>query len=374
VPLGELLVRMGVVSRSDLQVALSRKMGYPLVDLDAFPVEPDALRRIPFAVAQRLRLMPLLIRDGRLVVALDDPARRRTAVEEAEFSAQMKVVPVLAQCRDIDDALQAAYEKIGAATGARNGPETDLQAIDFQLTDTDKLIETLEREGSQPGGGDDVPIEQSDNSLVRLINNMIAEAHSQGVSDIHIESYPGQREGAHPLPQGRAAAHLPRAAAELPQRDGGAHQDHVRPRHQRAPQAAGRQDQLRQVRRPSTASNCAWRPSPPQGLEDVVMRILASAKPIPLDKLGLSERNLAELQRGRAPLRHGAVRGPHRLGQDDHAALGAGRTSTPRTQDLDRRGPGGNHPARAAPGAGEPEDRLDLRQGAALRSCAPTPT
>ncbi|HJW11848.1 MAG TPA: pilus assembly protein PilB, partial [Albitalea sp.] len=39
VPLGEVLVRMGVVSREHLQVALARKMGYPLVDIDAFPVE-----------------------------------------------------------------------------------------------------------------------------------------------------------------------------------------------------------------------------------------------------------------------------------------------------------------------------------------------
>ena len=47
VPLGEMLVRMGVVSREDLQTALARKMGYPLVDLDAFPVEPEALRKLP---------------------------------------------------------------------------------------------------------------------------------------------------------------------------------------------------------------------------------------------------------------------------------------------------------------------------------------
>jgi hypothetical protein len=32
-------VRMGVVSRDELQTALARKMGYPLVDLEAFPVE-----------------------------------------------------------------------------------------------------------------------------------------------------------------------------------------------------------------------------------------------------------------------------------------------------------------------------------------------
>ena len=72
-PLGEVLVRMGIVSREDLQTALARKMGYPLVNLDAFPFEAEALRKLHYAVAARVQVMPLLIRDGRLVVALDDP-------------------------------------------------------------------------------------------------------------------------------------------------------------------------------------------------------------------------------------------------------------------------------------------------------------
>ena len=36
VPVGELLVNSGAVSRAELQIALRRKMGYPLVDVDAF--------------------------------------------------------------------------------------------------------------------------------------------------------------------------------------------------------------------------------------------------------------------------------------------------------------------------------------------------
>jgi len=118
VPLGELLVRMGAVSRDDLQVALARKMGYPLVDLATFAVEADALRKLPFAVASRLGLMPLIVRDGRLIVALDDPARRRAALEEAEFVSQMKIAPVLAQCSAIEQILRAAYEKFGLAAGS----------------------------------------------------------------------------------------------------------------------------------------------------------------------------------------------------------------------------------------------------------------
>ena len=297
VPLGELLVRMGVVSRTDLQVALARKMGYPLVDLDAFPAEPEALRKIPYQVAQRLQLMPLLLREGRLVVALDDPARRRAAVEEAEFVAQVKLVPVLAQCRDMDHVLHEAYGRIGATDGHRPLDADALQAIDFQLTGTDKLIETLEREGLQRGSDDDVPIEQSDNSLVRLINNMIVEAHKDGVSDIHIESYPGREK----IRIRFRKDGLLRTYLELPANYRNAMIARVKIMcdldisEKRKPQdgkinfakfAAQHRIELRVATIPTNG-----------GLEDVVMRILTSAKPIPLDRLGMSERNLAELKR-----------------------------------------------------------------------------
>jgi type II secretory ATPase GspE/PulE/Tfp pilus assembly ATPase PilB-like protein len=298
VPLGELLVRRGVVSADDLQVALARKMGYPLVDLDAFPVEADALRKLPFAVAQRLRLMPLLIREGRLVAALDDPARRRAAVDEAEFVAQMKVVPVLAQCRRLEDVMLSAYDKIGGLLPGRF-PEPDaMQPIEFQLTDTDKLIETLEREGQRPAGDDDLQqIEQSDNSLVRLINNMIAEAHKDGVSDIHIESYPGREK----IRIRFRKDGLLRTYLELPANYRNAMIARIKIMcdldisEKRKPQdgkinfakfAAQHRIELRVATIPTNG-----------GLEDVVMRILASAKPIPLPRIGLSERNLAELQR-----------------------------------------------------------------------------
>ncbi|MEO8125102.1 MAG: ATPase, T2SS/T4P/T4SS family, partial [Burkholderiales bacterium] len=193
VPLGELLVRMGAVSQQDLQVALARKMGFPIVSIAQFPVEAEALRKLPYAMALRLRLMPLMVRDGRLVVALADPQRRREAMEEVEFLTQMKCVPVLAQCASLEDVLRAAYEKFGIATNIGFGSIDSSVPFEFDLNDTDKLVETLEKErNDRPSADDDQQIEQSDNSLVRLINNMVVEAWKDGVSDIHIESHPGR--------------------------------------------------------------------------------------------------------------------------------------------------------------------------------------
>ena len=295
VPLGELLVRMQVVSREDLQLALSRKMGYPLVDVEAFPVEPEALRKLNFSVAHRLKVLPLLVRDGRLIIALDDPARRRNAVDEAEFSAQMKVVPVLASSRAFDTVIRDAYEKIDAAGAKSQGAEAG-PPIDFADDNTEKLVESLEKEQLARTEEDDRPIEQSDNSLVRLLNNMIIEAHKDGVSDIHIESYPGREKiRIRFRKDGQMRTHL-----ELPPNYRAALVARVKIMceldisERRKPQdgkinfakfSAQHKLELRVATIPTN-----------NGLEDVVMRILASAKPLPLERLGLSDINLAWLK------------------------------------------------------------------------------
>jgi hypothetical protein len=76
VPLGELLVRAGYIKREALRSALARKMGYPVVQIETYPVDPAALRLVPFGLAQRLNVLPLQTLPGRLVVAMDDPRAR----------------------------------------------------------------------------------------------------------------------------------------------------------------------------------------------------------------------------------------------------------------------------------------------------------
>lgn len=293
VPLGETLVRMGAVSRPQLQTALVRKMGYPLVNLHLFPAAAEALRKISHGVARRLQVMPLMIHEGRLIVALDDPAGRRTALDEVEFIAQMKVVPVVGQSRDLDGVLHKAYEKIGAPAEGGLMPSDPSRPIEFDMAGTSELLETLEKEGRAPTADEEAPIEQSDNSLVRMINSMILEAHREGVSDIHIESYPGQEKTRIRFRRdGRLYTYL-----ELP------------PSYRNA--IVGRVKimcdlDISEKRKPQDGKINFAKFSPQHrielrvatvptsnGLEDVVMRILASAKPIALDQLGLSERNLA---------------------------------------------------------------------------------
>lgn len=297
VPLGELLVRRNVISRAQLQSALARKMGYPVVDVENFAVEPDAVRKLPHAVAKRLEVLPLVLRDGRLIVAMEDPTRR-DALDEVEFITQLKVVPTLTKLGTLQFAIPQAFDRYGAEALPRSNVDNlpDLTP-DFTLDSSNKLIESLERDSSERSAKEEESaIEQSDNSLVRLINSMIIEAHNQGVSDIHIETYPGReklkirfrRDGVlQPyleLPHTYRNAMIARvkimcdldiSERRKPQ-DGKINFARFSPQHKL---------ELRVATIPTN-----------NGLEDVVMRLLASSKPMPLDRIGLTPANLAALQ------------------------------------------------------------------------------
>ncbi|MDP9929149.1 GspE/PulE family protein [Variovorax paradoxus] len=300
VPLGETLVRMGVVTRAQLQTALVRKMGYPLVNLHVFPVAVDALRTITHGAARRLQVMPLMIHEGRLILALDDPASRLAAIDEVEFITQMKVVPVIGECLVLDTVLYKAYGKLGQDTPDPTIVHDPSRPLEFDTADTSELLVTLEKEERQerqerPTTIEEAPIEQSDNSLVRMINSMIIDAHREGASDIHIESYPGQEKTRIRFRKdGRLRTHL-----ELP----ATYRNVVVARikimcdldisERRKPQD-GKINFAKYSPQHRIELRVATIPTA-NGLEDVVMRILASAQPLALKQLGLSERNLAQL-------------------------------------------------------------------------------
>ncbi|MFN3914329.1 MAG: ATPase, T2SS/T4P/T4SS family [Aquabacterium sp.] len=292
VPLGELLVRLGLITRQDLLHALARKMGYPVVDLIRYPIDPDALHKVPFNVAVRLSVVPLLLRDNVLIVAVEDPSKR-LVLSELEFITQCKVVPVLGQSLQMELALRDAYGKLGADVSALAYIDSPMVAVDFNTLDSGKLVESLEREGLDVlSPEDEKVIEQSDNSLVRLINTMIIEAYSQGVSDIHVESHPGREKVKIRFRKdGVLVPYL-----ELPHNYRSAMTARIKIMcdldisERRKPQD-GKINFARFVPQYRIELRVATIPTN-NGLEDVVMRILSSAKPMPLDKLGLSPRNL----------------------------------------------------------------------------------
>lgn len=307
-PLGRILVGMGVLTDEDLHEVLARKLGFPVVDLDSFPVDANALRMIPEGVVNRLRVIPVMARDGMLVVALEDPMRV-DRLNEIRFLTQLKVVPVVAPRRQIDDVLRKRFgpevlwfepldvedQAQDSVTGRHDRP---MNYAGTNAADSRPDINALASALSVDSADDatDAPVQESDNTLVRLVNTMILDAYSQQASDIHIESYPDKqkmrvrfrKDGTLvpylELPANYRSAVLARikimADLDISER--------------RKPQD-GKIDFQRfgpakiELRVATIPTN--------RGLEDVVMRILSSARPVPLDKLNLSDWNRDHLRR-----------------------------------------------------------------------------
>jgi hypothetical protein len=274
---------------------------------------------------------------------------------------------VLAATEDLAQPIISAYQRHGLIEQAQVNLNEPTR-LSFDEKGTEHLLADLEQiRVSETDALEDPPIEQSDNTLVRLINTMIVEANSQGASDIHIEPQPGRGK----LRVRFRLDGVLKPYLELPHTYRNALVARIKIMcdldisERRRPRTARSTSPVSS--RPAPSS-CAWPPSRPT----TVWRMWCCAcwrptRPCPHREAGPVAAQPAGPEGGdQPPLRPGAVRGPHRLGQDHHAALGPQLHQHARAQDLDGRGPGGNHPGRPAPGAGQPQDRLDLAK--ALRA------
>ncbi len=299
-PLGQMLLEKKLVTPADLQTAFARKMGYPFVDLAKFPIDTAALRRVPFALALRLQVLPILDQGKSIVVAMIDPLQFKV-IDELEFTTQRKVIPVVSTSGELVEKIKKAYREIGMSDlasaasspkaapasspkGEPNGAEIDVMQLAVELTG-----EAVEAQD------DERPIEQSDNTLVKLINSMITEAYYQRASDIHIEPYPGREKL---VIRFRVDGQM-RAYLELPSSYRNALIARIKIMcdldisERRKPQDGkinfakfgGLAIELRVATIPTA-----------NGLEDVVLRILSSSEPLPMDKLQLSPHNLAAFE------------------------------------------------------------------------------
>jgi type IV pilus assembly protein PilB len=72
--LGRVLIDLGLIKESDLVRALAEQVGLEFVDLADYHIDPAATTLLPDALARRYRAIPIGERDGKLLVAMSDPA------------------------------------------------------------------------------------------------------------------------------------------------------------------------------------------------------------------------------------------------------------------------------------------------------------
>jgi len=302
--LGDILVEMGAVSARLIQMALSDKLGIPYVNVKEFKVNPGTLQVVDAAFAVRYQVLPLLRNAGSLVIAVENPLAIDFA-QDLRFTTGLTVMPVMADPAELKVRISKEYARFEARIlDFGGGTPTRASASGgspgkADLANMDDLAIQLSRETPQPelaSKGRETDVRVSENTLVRLINKMIVEAHAQGASDIHIESNPGKsatrirfrKDGdledyldLPPAYRGSLVSRI-KVMAELDISERRHPQDGKIDFGKFGPLAI----ELRVAVIP-TANN----------LEDVVLRILGGMQPHPLGEIGFSARDLGELRK-----------------------------------------------------------------------------
>ncbi len=166
-PLGQILLEMKALDDTALAAVLSYQLDQPIVDLSKARFDPDAIRRIPQSVAEKHHLIPVLLRDGRIHIAIADPGDR-AALQDAANAAQMPTVGLLALRGEIDQAIAQQYSSL-----ARMGEQVKAyaDATPQQHVPTRSAFEGIR---------EDAPV-------VQIVNLLVTQALRDRASDIHIE-------------------------------------------------------------------------------------------------------------------------------------------------------------------------------------------
>jgi type IV pilus assembly protein PilB len=163
--LGRVLVDMGMLSETQLVAALATQIGLKFVDLTDYPVDGSAVSRVPAPVCRRHNALPIGYDEGKLVVAMADPANV-FAVDDIRSMTGMDVKTVVCTKADVLAAINRYH---------RGDDEMDelTSAIDVHDDGDDDLSKVTEIVEDAP--------------IVKFVNLLITQAIQDRASDIHIE-------------------------------------------------------------------------------------------------------------------------------------------------------------------------------------------
>ena len=165
----EAAVKFGGVREAEFLAAVGNALGFEVVDLESANPAPEALSRLPASAVNQFSALPFRVDADALTVVVSDPFN--TAIADGlRLAAGIKVRTALAPKEDVEKAIKKFYG-VGA------------EAIEKMLEDGRYDV------GDEFGAMTkiDVGAEGEEASIVRFVNQIIAEADRQGATDIHIE-------------------------------------------------------------------------------------------------------------------------------------------------------------------------------------------
>jgi type II secretory ATPase GspE/PulE/Tfp pilus assembly ATPase PilB-like protein len=282
----KVLIEDFTVPKEEIGRGLAAYYGTTFFSYDGTQTIPADLReRVPSDMWKKYTCAPVERKPGLLVIAVDDPQdlTRLDGIRAMSLSPRYDFQVGLKH-----EIMQYILNSYGEKEKEPGTEGVDLAKIIDQLGEGERVELDDEPKADEP------EIDETDSGIVRLANQLIIEAFNRGASDIHVEpdgsknpclirlridgdcskfmEVPGQHRNAL-VQRIKIMAKLDISERRKPQ-DG-----KIRFKYSRGA------IELRVATIPTANGN-----------EDVVMRILAASKPLPIEKMGFSDRNLEQFK------------------------------------------------------------------------------
>jgi type II secretory ATPase GspE/PulE/Tfp pilus assembly ATPase PilB-like protein len=281
------------VQKSDIGKSLSQFYKCPYIQYnDRTLVDPELLKNLNVDYLKKNHWLPLKRDRSTIEILIDDPGDLDKSQDIKRTFPGMSIRFAVGLRRDIAQFLLAATGQMESSDTRNSTADTQGSSISDILGELVTEAEQEQQEEAAASGS----VDENDSAIVRLASKIITDAYRMGVSDIHIEPYGEKQETVVRLrldgtcseymkiPQSYRRAIVSRlkimASLDIAER--------------RKPQdgkikfklSNNKEIELRVATVPTAGYN-----------EDIVMRILSASEPLPLDKMGFSERNLRELRK-----------------------------------------------------------------------------
>ena len=271
-PIDSILMNDLKIPKEDVLRSLSHYYQVPFeVYEEGIWIPKELFEGVNVAFMRKNLWVPLRIENDEITIAVDNPfdIQKLTLIKMLYSGKSLKFSVALDQ--DILKLIESTTED------------------EKERIEIDDIISQLQYEAEDDEESEQ-EMDEKDSAVIQLVNKIIIDAYNENASDIHIEPYPGKKntkvrlrvDGACYLYQTiphqykRAVISRLKIMADLDIAE------------RRRPQDG----KIRFRRKGSNSIELRVSTVPTQGgLEDVVMRILATGDPLPIDKIGFLENN-----------------------------------------------------------------------------------
>jgi len=173
---GQLLVKLGHATESEVLKALGVQAGMEVIDLSETKIDPEAVKRIDYNMASMFQILPThFAEDGALVVAMANPMNLGV-LDDVRFMANADVKGAVADQAQLTRAIEQFYEdktstmeKLAQEASEEPEAEAAMTTGPVDLADAEAMAQSA--------------------PVIKLLNYVLFQAIRDQAADIHLEPF-----------------------------------------------------------------------------------------------------------------------------------------------------------------------------------------